>query len=317
MQVRVLVVAAVVMLGSVVTATPASAQKPTKLEAKIEGFKRSANAAADRLNKASRELAKAQNDIARFRTESAQNQAKINDLQTRLKTYAIREYQTGQRQARYASLSDPAGVARSRYLANSVALGSVDDLEAYKVAKADEAITQAALEARVRERTAAVAKLKGERARLNAQLASFGKQLKAQKNALRVLAKGAWVCPVQGARAFSNDWGNPRSGGRRHKGNDIFAPQGTPVVAPVSGSVSHQNSGLGGKAFYLRGNDRNTYYGAHLSRFGLSGSVSQGQIVGYVGSSGNARGGSSHLHFEIHPGGGGPVNPYGTLRAYC
>jgi murein DD-endopeptidase MepM/ murein hydrolase activator NlpD len=97
----------------------------------------------------------------------------------------------------------------------------------------------------------------------------------------------------------------------------VFAPYGTPVVAPVGGSVADHDSGLGGKGFWLRGSDGNTYYGAHLSRFGATGPVRQGQIVGYVGTSGNARGGPAHLHFEIHPGGGGPVNPYGTLRAYC
>jgi murein DD-endopeptidase MepM/ murein hydrolase activator NlpD len=302
---------------SVATAPVASAAKPTSLEKRIAALQKEANAAADRLNKASRELAKAQADIAKFRTQSATNQEKLNELQQRLKTYAIREYQTGQRQARYLALESPGDLARSRYLARSVALGSLDELEEYKVLKADEAQTRAMLEGRLRDRTAAFAKQRGQRAALMAQLAAYGKALKSERNAMRVLARGAWVCPVQGPRAFSNDWGNPRSGGRRHKGNDIFAPTGTPTVAPVSGTVTTHNSGLGGKAFYLRGVDGNTYYGAHLSRFGLTGRVSQGQIIGYVGSTGNARGGSAHLHFEIHPGGGAAVNPYGTLRANC
>jgi murein DD-endopeptidase MepM/ murein hydrolase activator NlpD len=126
------------------------------------------------------------------------------------------------------------------------------------------------------------------------------------------------MCPVQGPRAFSNDWGDPRSGGRRHQGNDILAPRGTAVVASVGGSVRRHNSGMGGLSYYLSGDDGNTYYGAHLDSYvGGSGRVSQGTVIGYVGNSGNARGGPPHLHFEIHPGGGRPVNPYSTLRQYC
>jgi murein DD-endopeptidase MepM/ murein hydrolase activator NlpD len=134
----------------------------------------------------------------------------------------------------------------------------------------------------------------------------------------RVIGSGPWVCPVQGPRAFTNDWGQPRSGGRRHQGTDILSPRGTPIVANVSGTVSPHNSGLGGISYYLRGDDGNTYFGTHLDRLsGASGRVSAGTVIGFNGNSGNARGGPTHLHFEIHPGGGGPVNPYPTVARYC
>ncbi len=133
-----------------------------------------------------------------------------------------------------------------------------------------------------------------------------------------VIGSGEWVCPVQGPRAFTNDWGQPRSGGRRHQGTDILSPRGTPIVANVSGTVSPHNSGLGGISYYLRGDDGNTYFGTHLDRLsGASGRVSAGTVIGFNGNSGNARGGPTHLHFEIHPGGGGPVNPYPTVARYC
>ena len=131
------------------------------------------------------------------------------------------------------------------------------------------------------------------------------------------MGSGYWVYPVQGPRSFSNDYGQPRSGGRSHKGNDILAPRGTPVVANVSGSVRAHNSSLGGISSYLSGSDGNTYYGANLDRLsGVSGAVRAGTVIGYVGNSGNARGGPPHLHFEMHVR-GRPVNPYPTLRKYC
>ena len=67
-------------------------------------------------------------------------------------------------------------------------------------------------------------------------------------------AIGDCLCRVQGPRAFSNDFGNPRGGGRRrHQGNDILAPRGTPIVAPVSGTVRRHDNRLGGISFYLTG----------------------------------------------------------------
>ncbi|CAA9240206.1 MAG: hypothetical protein AVDCRST_MAG76-1731 [uncultured Acidimicrobiales bacterium] len=131
--------------------------------------------------------------------------------------------------------------------------------------------------------------------------------------------KGPWLCPVQGGATFTNDWGFPRSGGRRHQGNDLFASRGTPVVASVGGSYRRSNNGLGGISYYLQGDDGNTYYGTHMSGYGPvgPGRVPQGAVLGFVGNTGNARGTSPHLHFEIRPGGGGAVNPFPTVSRVC
>ncbi|MFP5319304.1 MAG: peptidoglycan DD-metalloendopeptidase family protein [Acidimicrobiia bacterium] len=126
-----------------------------------------------------------------------------------------------------------------------------------------------------------------------------------------------WVCPVQGPVAFSNDYGAPRGGGSSHMGNDLLAPRGTPVVANVSGTVTHRNGAVSGLAYFLAGDDGNRYFGAHLDSFGTSGRVSAGTVIGTVGDTGDASGGPPHLHFEIHPGGSGNVNPYPTLVKYC
>ncbi len=126
-----------------------------------------------------------------------------------------------------------------------------------------------------------------------------------------------WVCPVQGRRQFGDGWGQPRGGGRRHTGVDIFAAKGTPVVASVSGTVVHSPGARAGLAYYLHGDDGVTYYGAHLDSVGAAGRVEQGGVVGTVGTTGNAEGTTPHLHFEIKPGGGPPVNPYPSLVRWC
>lgn len=124
-----------------------------------------------------------------------------------------------------------------------------------------------------------------------------------------------WVCPVAGARYF-NDWGYPRSGGRVHEGNDLFAPRGTAVVAPVSGTVIFQNGRIGGLQFRLYGDDGTTYIGTHLDTMAADGHAAAGAWLGTVGDSGNAIGSNTHLHFEIHPADGAAVNPYPTLQEY-
>ena len=118
------------------------------------------------------------------------------------------------------------------------------------------------------------------------------------------------MCPVAGSSSYHDGWGNPRSGGRRHEGVDMMASTGTPLVAVVSGSVTFKQNSLGGNAVWLTGSNGDSYYYAHLSSFeGSSRGVGQGEVIGYVGDTGNATG-VPHLHFEVHPGGGAAVNPY-------
>ncbi|MGH9165283.1 MAG: peptidoglycan DD-metalloendopeptidase family protein, partial [Acidimicrobiales bacterium] len=126
-----------------------------------------------------------------------------------------------------------------------------------------------------------------------------------------------WLCPVQGPRRFVDTWGAPRDDGRRHLGTDVFAARGTPVVASVAGTVEHAAGRRAGLAYYLTGEDGNTYYGAHLDSLTAVGRIERGGVLGAVGTTGNAARTAPHLHFELKPDGGAPVNPFFTLARWC
>ena len=96
----------------------------------------------------------------------------------------------------------------------------------------------------------------------------------------------------------------------------MMASSGTPIVAPVSGMVTHRGNPVGGLAFHIEGSDGRYYYGAHLSAYGQSGNVAAGTVIGYVGNTGDAAATAPHLHLEIHIG-GVAVNPYPYVAAVC
>jgi LysM repeat protein len=131
-----------------------------------------------------------------------------------------------------------------------------------------------------------------------------------------VVDSAGWLCPIQTA-TFFNDWGFPRSGGRFHEGNDMFAARGTPILAPVSGTLRQIVGTIGGYQFNLEGDDGNFYIGSHMDSFAEDGYVQAGDTIGYVGDSGNAKGSRPHMHFEIHAEGKTPVNPYPALAGAC
>jgi murein DD-endopeptidase MepM/ murein hydrolase activator NlpD len=133
---------------------------------------------------------------------------------------------------------------------------------------------------------------------------------------------GGMACPVNGAVTFTDTWGAPRSGGRTHEGVDMIAVRGTPAVAVEAGTVKRMgNGGLGGITVWLRGDGGDEYYYAHLDGWASGLSVGQhlaaGELLGYVGNTGNAAYTVTHLHFEFHPGGGGAVNPYPLAARLC
>ena len=128
--------------------------------------------------------------------------------------------------------------------------------------------------------------------------------------------------PIAGPARYSHDWLYPRYGPgfRFHLGTDVFAEHGTPVRAPVDGVATSSQDPLGGLSVRVQMPDRTYFYLAHLSGlvagFTEGMPVRTGDIVGYVGDSGNARGGSPHVHVGVYPKGGAAVDPKPVLDQF-
>jgi murein DD-endopeptidase MepM/ murein hydrolase activator NlpD len=125
--------------------------------------------------------------------------------------------------------------------------------------------------------------------------------------------------PLTPRRAYRlvDSWGNARSDGRRHEGIDIFAAKDTPVVTTTRGIVTRVGTNhLGGQVVWVLGPGLERHYYAHLNRYGgfrEGDRVEAGDIIGYAGNTGNARGGPVHLHYGIYRQ--GAQNPYPRLAA--
>jgi murein DD-endopeptidase MepM/ murein hydrolase activator NlpD len=117
---------------------------------------------------------------------------------------------------------------------------------------------------------------------------------------------------------FVDSWGNPRSGGRRHEGIDIFAAKDTPVLSTTRGLVLRVGTNrLGGQVVWVLGPGLERHYYAHLNRYGrfhAGDRVAAGDVLGYAGNTGNARGGPVHLHYGIYRH-GAAQDPYPRLMA--
>lgn len=310
--------------------------------------------ARERANRAAQALSDAESRVGALEAQVADQQATLDgaeaalgELRATMQETAVAAYigEASEPPAEIITSGDINQSVQAAALARLVTQGSADTIDEFRAVREDAAIARAALDASLTEQRAAVEDLRRRRAELAAELerleaaerarmaaeqaaaaarqANAGRSARAPSGGGRTaaapstpIATGSWVCPVQGPVTFVNSWGAPRSGGRRHQGVDMLSPRGTPVVAPVSGTVSHRSNSLGGLSFHLNGDDGNYYYGAHMSSYGNDGRVEAGTVVGYIGDTGNARG-TPHLHFQIHPNGGAAVNPYPTVAQYC
>ncbi len=166
-------------------------------------------------------------------------------------------------------------------------------------------VKRASLIARLAEQKAVVDDIEAKKAEAQRVAQELGREYQrqlAQRFAGPIGDGPIEICPVGQPRAFGDDFGAPRYAGgyHPHAGNDIFAPEGTPIYAPFDGVAETASNGLGGLSVVVRGSE-GYVYNAHLSRFGKLGPVSTGDVVGYVGNTGDAIGTSPHDHFEWHP----------------
>lgn len=213
-------------------------------------------------------------------------------------------------------------IRRAEVAANEQeAAGVVDEIAALQarqrdiLAQADAALTDA-INALQRERQEKAA----EDARIKRQQSEASSSRPGAAGGADPSVTPGFICPVQNGAAFIDSWGFARSGGRKHKGVDMFNARNTPLIAVVDGRIKLSSNSLGGLSTHLYADNGVVYYYTHLESHpsGLSSGqrVAQGTVVGYLGNSGNARYTSPHLHFEIRPG-GKAVNPYPTVRSAC
>ncbi len=155
-------------------------------------------------------------------------------------------------------------------------------------------------------------------------------EAKAQYSAVRTI-----VFPFLGTASYYDDFGNARSGGRTHEGNDLFAPKMRPLVAAVDGTIISVNypQATWGYAVTIRDSEGFTYHYLHMNNdnpgtddgrgdgmnayapeIKTGNKVVAGQIIGYNGDSGNAETTPPHLHFEIRQPDRTPVSPFKSLQ---
>jgi murein DD-endopeptidase MepM/ murein hydrolase activator NlpD len=328
--VLVTVLGALALFPTAARAADGGARDPLTLaQQRLDDARNEATALSARISDAQTAQAKLEAEIADAELRIPQLRARATLLRIQVKERAAQLYMSHGNTAKFESAMDAKNAEdalRAAHLTDTIGTHDLDMAGELR----DTAAKLAAREAELKSQRAELQKTIASLAPLNDLLQ---KKLAVANDAydkVRALivdgvtrkgldvSTGATDCPVKGVVVFTDDFGELRGGGP-HPGVDMGALTGTPVVAVVGGFLRHDVGGLGGNGAWLTGLDHVSYYYAHFSKYeGDGGLVKAGDVIGYVGMTGNATG--PHLHFEIHPGLPGvnpPVDPFATLVALC
>lgn len=330
-RMRMLLVAFLIAVFALNTSAFGAQTQVQKLQDQIKALSSEASKAGKAYSDAYWKLDATRVQMARVDADLNEAQARLDQVNSRLSTRATELYRSGG--ADYIGIllsSDDFDemLLRLEYV-QRVGRQDADIIAEVETVQAELTAKRAELESLRSVQADDAARLKKEADRVDAQLkAQQTEYNRLQKELSAAIAKerastgsttarsgpNGMVFPVAGPNTYTDTWGAARSGGRSHKGTDIMAREGVPCVAVLSGTVRAKDNSLGGKTIWLTADNGWAFYYAHLSSYKVtSGRVEAGQVIGYVGSTGNASASAPHLHFEIHPGGGSAVNPYPYL----
>jgi murein DD-endopeptidase MepM/ murein hydrolase activator NlpD len=288
---------------------------------------RTMNQLATRIARAESKLVEAEIRIERLGKQMLSLSLQLITLEAQLDERNREAYMTAGNEVLYLLTATSAAEAASR-LSFLEELNRRDEELADKVAatRARRAELQTAIGRAHMEIVIGLQLIEADRAMLREKMAETRKlvaglqvqveAIQAEISRLRPFA----VCPVDGPHAIGDGFGiwvhRPKNqgGNHIHQGNDIMAAMGTPIVAPFDGTAVTATNHIGGKAVKVYG-EYGYVYNAHLSAFGKLGPVETGDVIGYVGATGNA--GGPHDHFEWHPNDGKAVDPYDFLMLVC
>jgi murein DD-endopeptidase MepM/ murein hydrolase activator NlpD len=326
-------------LGVPAIAAPAGARGgpvPSDAPAGPAALKAQANQLAAKYAAAQAIHARLGDQISALERQVAELEGRMAPLRDRVTRQAVAVYQGDGARDAMNSLEAAAAMLqsdRSVHLVADLTARHVPAIDALRAARQRLRDRQSELAGRRHEQDLILASLAGQREQISVELTALAAALprttpnrplpRASRSAspvgqrLRPALGVPLLCPIDGPLAFSDDFGDPRSGGRRHMGNDLLSPRGTPNVAVVDGTISTRPWAGGGITIFLAGADGSTYVYMHLMQIvgAVPRRVAQGEVIGLVGNTGSAQG--YHTHFEVHPAGEAAVNPYPLVAQAC